>query len=68
LCSSTTNSVVKLRDGKAKILNGPYGESKEQLGGYYLIEVKDLDVALAWTAKCRSAYHGTVEVRPVWSM
>jgi len=68
LCDSTTASFVKVRDGKTKVLNRPYTESKEQLGGYYLIEVKDLDVALGWAAKCRSAYHGTVEVRPVWSM
>ena len=59
---------MRVKDGKTKVLNGPYAESKEQLGGYYLIEAKDLDAALGWAAKCPGAHHGTVEVRPVWSM
>jgi hypothetical protein len=47
-------------------LNGPFAESKEQLGGYYLIDVPDLDAALSWAARCPGASHGTVEVRPLW--
>jgi hypothetical protein len=43
-------------------------DSKEQLGGYYLIDAPDLDAALAWAARCPGASHGTIEVRPVWSM
>jgi hypothetical protein len=65
---SSTAATVRVKDGKTKVLNGPYAESKEQLGGYYLIEAKDLDAALGWAAKCPGAHHGTVEVRPVWSM
>lgn len=65
LADTSTTTVVKVRDGKAKLVNGPYVESKEQLGGYYLIDVKDLDAALKWAEKCPGAHHGAVEVRPV---
>ena len=50
------------------MLDGPYADSKEQLGGYYLIEAPDLDAALAWAARCPTAGHGAVELRPVWEM
>jgi len=50
------------------VLDGPYAESKEQLGGYYLIEVADLDAALSWAARCPGSQHGIVEVRPIWAM
>ena len=65
---STDATSVKVRGGKTEVLNGPYAETREQLGGYYLIETKDLDAALAWAARCPGASHGTVEVRPVWAM
>lgn len=68
LQNSTTASTVRLKDGKAKVLNGPHAESKEQLGGYYVIETKDIDAALAWAAKCPGAQYGTIEVRPVAPM
>lgn len=48
--------------------NGPFTDSKEQLGGYYVIEAKDLDEALSWAAKCPSASYGRIEVRPVWAI
>jgi hypothetical protein len=63
--SATT---VRIADGKSQVLDGPYVDSKEQLGGYYLIDVPDLDAALSWAARCPGASHGVVEVRPVWSM
>ena len=63
-----TATTVRVVDGKSQVLDGPYVESKEQLGGYYLIEAPDLDSALAWAARCPGASHGTVEVRPVWAM
>jgi hypothetical protein len=50
------------------VVDGPYVESKEQIGGYYLIDVADLDAAISWASRCPGAGHGTVEVRPVWSM
>ena len=65
---TSTASTVKVGNGKTKVLNGPYAESKEQLGGYYIIEAKDLDAAIAWAAKCPGAHHGTIEVRPIWPM
>ena len=61
-------TTVRLRDGKPQVLDGPYADSKEQLGGYYLIEAPDLDAALAWAARCPTASHGVVELRPVWGM
>ena len=63
-----TATTVRLVDGKSQVLDGPYIDSKEQLGGYYLIEVADLDTALTWAARCPGAGHGTIEVRPVWAM
>jgi len=59
---------VRIQDGKTKVLNGPYAEAKEQLGGYYLIDVPDMDSALSWAARCPGANYGTVEVRPIWQM
>ena len=50
------------------MLNGPYAEVKEQLGGYFLIDAPDLDAAIAWAARCPAAQHGAVEVRPIWEM
>jgi len=57
---------VTSADGKSQVLDGPYADSKEQIGGYYLIEAPDLDAALSWAARCPTANHGIVEVRPVW--
>jgi hypothetical protein len=61
-------TVVRQRDGKRHVQDGPYAEAKEQLGGYYLIEVPDLDTALVWAARCPAASTGAVEVRPNLSM
>lgn len=61
-------ALVRARDGKTSVVNGPYAEAKEQLGGYFLIEAPDLDAAIAWAARCPGAAHGTIEVRPVWAM
>jgi hypothetical protein len=62
---STTATVVRVRDGKTQVLDGPYAEAKEQFAGYYLIEAKDLDTALEWAARCPGAQWGTMEVRPI---
>ena len=59
---------VRVRAGKTEVLNGPYAETREQLGGYYLIDVPDLDAALSWAARCPSSSYGTIEVRPIWTM
>jgi hypothetical protein len=65
---SATATTVRVVDGKTQVLDGPYAETKEQLGGYLLIDVPDLDTALAWAARCPGASRGTIEVRPVWEM
>jgi hypothetical protein len=65
---SAAATTVRLVDGKSKVLDGPYADSKEQLGGYFLIEAADLDAAIAWGARCPAAGHGIVEVRPLWQM
>jgi len=65
---TTAASSVRVADGKTKVLDGPYAETKEQLAGYYLIEVPDLDAALSWAARCPGANYGTIEVRPIWAM
>ena len=54
--------------GAGMVLDGPFAETKEQLGGYYLIDVPDLDAALSWAKRCPAARYGTVEVRPIWMM
>jgi hypothetical protein len=64
---SATATTVRVTNGKSQVLNGPFSESKEQLGGYYLIDVADLDAALTWAARCPGASHGIVEVRPLWA-
>ena len=61
-------TTVRIADGKTKVLDGPFAETKEQLGGYYLIDVPDLDAALSWASRCPGARHGSVEVRPIWVM
>jgi hypothetical protein len=68
LAYSDTASTVRVRDGKTQVLDGPYAETKEQLGGYYLVEAENLDAALTWAARCPGAAHGSVEVRPLWQM
>jgi len=65
---TSTATTVRVANGKSQVLDGPYAETREQLGGYYLVDVVDLDAALAWAARCPGASHGIVEVRPVWSM
>jgi hypothetical protein len=63
-----TATTVRLQSGKTQVLDGPFIETREQLGGYCRIDVPDLDSALSWAARCPGAAHGTVEVRPVWAM
>jgi hypothetical protein len=65
LADSTSASTVRVRTGEQQVLDGPYADTKEQLGGYFLIEVEDLDAALGWAARCPGAAHGVVEVRPL---
>ncbi len=62
---TSTATTVRVANGKTQVLDGPYADSKEQLGGFRIIEVADLDAALSWAARCPTALHGVVEVRPI---
>lgn len=64
LAPSATATTVSLRDGERRVQDGAYADTREQLGGYYVIEVPDLDAALHWAARCPSAAYGTIEIRP----
>jgi len=61
---SAAATTLTLRSGSKHVQDGPYANSKEQLGGFYVIDVADLDAALAWAEKCPAAQHGIIEVRP----
>ncbi|MGB0716478.1 MAG: YciI family protein [Phycisphaerae bacterium] len=63
--SATT---VRIREGETMITDGPFAETKEQFGGYYIVEAGDLDEAMAWAAKIPTVKYGSVEVRPIWAM
>jgi hypothetical protein len=60
-----TATTVRLRDGRRDVHDGPYADSKDELGGYFIIDVPDLDAALQWAARNPAAASGAVEVRPI---
>jgi hypothetical protein len=62
----STATVVRVSGGEVLTTDGPFAESKEHLGGFYIIEAKDLDAALAWAAKVTAAVNHPIEVRPFW--
>ena len=66
LRNTDTATTVRVRDGKTLTTDGPFAETREQLGGYYLVEAKDLDAALAIAARIPGARYGSIEVRPIW--
>lgn len=61
-------TAVRIADGKTNVVDGPFAETREQLGGYYLIDTPDLDAAISWASRCPGAARGTVELRPIWEM
>jgi|ERR1700722_11467345 len=65
---TTAATTVRVRNGKTQVTDGPFAETKEQLGGYYLVEAKDLDEAISIAAKIPGAKHGSIEVRPIMKM
>ena len=67
LSSVADATTVRVREGKALTTDGPFAETHEQLGGYYLLACKDLDEAIAWAQKIPTAQYGSIEVRPLWS-
>ncbi len=66
--SITTATTVRVRDGQPKITDGPFAETKEALGGYYLLDCKDLDEAIKYAAKIPSATYGSIEIRPIMKL
>jgi hypothetical protein len=65
LKSPSTATTVRVTNNKTQVLDGPYADTKEQLGGFHMIEVPDLDAAISWAARSPTALHGVVEVRPM---
>ncbi len=65
LVQTSSATTVRTVSGKTQVLDGPYADTKEQLGGFHIIDVPDLDAALAWAARSPTALHGIVEVRPM---
>lgn len=64
---TSTATSIRVRDGKTITTDGPFAETKEQLGGFYLVNAKDLDEAISIAARIPSARFGTIEVRPIWN-
>ena len=62
---TATGTTVRLKNGKRHVQDGPYADTKEQLGGYFILELPSLDAALDWAARCPAAASGALEVRPV---
>lgn len=67
LASASDATTVRIENGKPQVLDGPFVDSKEQIGGFFIIDVPDLDAALSWAARCPAASHGVVEVRAMMS-
>ena len=65
LQAASTATTVRVANGKIQVLDGPYADTKEQLGGFHIIDVPDLDAAISWAARCPTSLHGVVEVRPI---
>jgi len=67
LAPVATATTVRVRQGKTLLTDGPFAETHEQLGGYFLVECQDLDEAIRWAEKIPTAKYGSVEIRPLWS-
>ena len=65
LYPASTATTIRVRDGERGVTDGPFAETKEQLGGFFILDVKDLDEAIEWAAKIPGAQVGSVEIRPV---
>jgi hypothetical protein len=63
--ASSTATCVRVEGGDKIVTDGPFAETKEQLGGFYIFDCKNLDEAIEWAAKIPGANHGTIEVRPI---
>ena len=65
---TTDATTVRVRDGEVLTSDGPFAETKEQMGGFYLVDCEDLDEAIEIASKIPGAQHGSIEVRPIWEM
>ncbi len=65
---TTDSTTVRVRDGEVLTSDGPFAETKEQIGGYFIVDCKDLDEAIEVASQIPGARHGTIEVRPIWEM
>ena len=65
---TTDATTVRVSNGEVLVSDGPFAETKEQMGGFYVIDCKDLDEAIEIASKVPAAQHGTIEVRPIWDM
>jgi hypothetical protein len=65
---TSSATTVRMANGKPQVQDGPYADTKEQLGGFHIIDVPDLDAAISWAARSPTSMHGVVEVRPVRNM
>ncbi len=63
---TSSATTVRVREGRTMVTDGPFAETKEQLGGFYMVDCKDLDEAIEWAAKIPGARDGSIEVRPIW--
>jgi len=68
LLPTQSATTVRVRNGKVSTTDGPFAETKEQLGGFYLVDCKDLDEAIEVASRIPGAQHGSIEVRPIWEM
>ena len=65
-CSCTLATTVRQNDGKTEVLDGPYADTKEQLAGYFVVDVPSLDDAITWAKRCPSSKYGSIEIRPMF--
>lgn len=65
---TSTATTIRVRDGKTLPTDGPFADTKEQLGGIYIVDVKDLDEAIAWASKIPDARNGSIEIRPLMNV
>lgn len=68
LLPTSSATTVRVQDGKPVVTHGPFAETAEQLGGYYVLNCENLDQAIEWSSKCPGARFGSVEVRPIMAM
>ncbi|MEJ2150293.1 MAG: YciI family protein [Chloroflexota bacterium] len=67
LAPAASATTVRVRDGKTLVIDGPFAETHEQMGGYFVLNCADIDEAIKWAEKIPAAQYGSIEIRPLWS-